>query len=93
MIDVPAVGEEAVVFVRFEERSGSWQTHYYQHNAIENALEAVATGKQRVLATLVPGTGKAAIAFQLAKVRTLVSFLPDPDAAKCLAPHLADRER
>src|SRR6185437_3428863 len=35
--------------VPFEERGGTWQTRYYQHNAIENALEAIAAGKQRIL--------------------------------------------
>ncbi|MGY3547095.1 EcoAI/FtnUII family type I restriction enzme subunit R [Bradyrhizobium sp. USDA 4469] len=52
--------------VPFEERGGAWQTRYYQHNAIENALEAVAAGKQRILLTLATGTGKTAIAFQVA---------------------------
>ncbi|WP_448041392.1 EcoAI/FtnUII family type I restriction enzme subunit R [Bradyrhizobium liaoningense] len=52
--------------VPFEERGGAWQTRYYQHNAIENALEAIATGKQRILLTLATGTGKTAIAFQIA---------------------------
>ncbi|MGY3496764.1 EcoAI/FtnUII family type I restriction enzme subunit R [Bradyrhizobium sp. USDA 4502] len=52
--------------VPFEERGGAWQTRYYQHNAIENALEAVAVGKQRILLTLATGTGKTAIAFQIA---------------------------
>jgi type I restriction enzyme R subunit len=52
--------------VPFEERGGTWQTRYYQHNAIENALEAVAASKQRILLTLATGTGKTAIAFQIA---------------------------
>jgi type I restriction enzyme, R subunit len=52
--------------VPFEERGGTWQTRYYQHNAIENTLEAIATGKQRILLTLATGTGKTAIAFQIA---------------------------
>ena len=39
---------------------------YYQHNAIENALEAIAAGKKRILLTLATGTGKTAIAFQIA---------------------------
>ena len=45
---------------------GTWQTRYYQHNAIENALEAIAAGRQRILLTLATGTGKTAIAFQIA---------------------------
>jgi type I restriction enzyme R subunit len=52
--------------VPFEERGGTWQTRYYQHNAIEHALEAIAVGRQRILLTLATGTGKTAIAFQIA---------------------------
>ncbi|CAN7193970.1 EcoAI/FtnUII family type I restriction enzme subunit R [Mesorhizobium sp. LjRoot246] len=48
------------------ETSGKWDTRYYQHNAIENVLEAVAAGGQRILLTLATGTGKTAIAFQIA---------------------------
>jgi type I restriction enzyme R subunit len=39
---------------------------YYQHNAIDNALAAIAAGKQRILLTLATGTGKTTIAFQIA---------------------------
>ncbi|MGH6969940.1 MAG: DEAD/DEAH box helicase family protein, partial [Stellaceae bacterium] len=52
--------------VPFEERGGTWQTRYYQHNAIENTLAAIAAGQQRILLTLATGTGKTAIAFQIA---------------------------
>ena len=52
--------------VPFDDRGGTWQTRYYQHNAIENALEAIAKGSQRILLTLATGTGKTAIAFQVA---------------------------
>jgi len=52
--------------IPFEERGGTWQTRYYQHNAIENTLEAIADGQQRILLTLATGTGKTAIAFQIA---------------------------
>ena len=48
------------------EASGKWETRYYQHNAIENALEAIAAGQQRILLTLATGTGKTAISFQIA---------------------------
>ncbi|HLH97203.1 MAG TPA: DEAD/DEAH box helicase family protein [Xanthobacteraceae bacterium] len=57
---------ERFAAVPFEERGSTWQTRYYQHNAIENALEAIAAGKQRILLTLATGTGKTAIAFQIA---------------------------
>ncbi len=47
-------------------KGGKWEPRYYQHNAIENALEAIAAGKQRILLTLATGTGKTSIAFQIA---------------------------
>ncbi|MGH6795740.1 MAG: EcoAI/FtnUII family type I restriction enzme subunit R, partial [Methylocella sp.] len=49
----------------FEDKGGTWQARYYQHNAIENALEAIADGRKRILLTLATGTGKTLIAFQL----------------------------
>jgi len=52
--------------VPFEERGGTWQPRYYQENAITNTLEAIAKGQQRILLTLATGTGKTAIAFQIA---------------------------
>ena len=50
----------------FEDKSGTWQARYYQHNAITNALEAIAAGQDRILLTLATGTGKTCIAFQIA---------------------------
>ncbi|WML90573.1 DEAD/DEAH box helicase family protein [Thiothrix lacustris] len=52
--------------IPFEDKSGSWQPRYYQHNAIEATLEALINGKDRILLTLATGTGKTAIAFQIA---------------------------
>ena len=51
--------------VPFEDKGGTWQARYYQHNAIENTLEAIANGRKRILLTLATGTGKTFIAFQL----------------------------
>lgn len=48
------------------ECKGDWQPRYYQENAINNALESIAAGKQRILLTLATGTGKTCIAFQTA---------------------------
>ena len=62
----PNAWRDRFAAVPFEERGGNWEPRYYQHNAIENALEAIATGKQRILLTLATGTGKTAIAFQIA---------------------------
>ena len=52
--------------VPFEDKGGSWEARYYQHNAINQALEAIADGRDRILLTLATGTGKTFIAFQLA---------------------------
>lgn len=52
--------------VPFEDRGGCWQPRYYQDVAIQRVLEAIAGGRNRILLTLATGTGKTAIAFQLA---------------------------
>jgi len=52
--------------VPFHDNGGQWQARYYQHNAINQTLEAIAAGKDRILLTLATGTGKTAIAFHLA---------------------------
>ena len=52
--------------VPFEDKGGFWQPRYYQHNAINQTLEAIAAGRERILLTLATGTGKTAIAFQIA---------------------------
>lgn len=57
---------ERFASVPFEDKSGSWQLRYYQEIAVRNTLEAVAKNQQRILLTLATGTGKTAIAFQIA---------------------------
>jgi len=52
--------------VPYEDKSGTWELRYYQEIAVKNALEAIAQNKQRILLTLATGTGKTAIAFQIA---------------------------
>lgn len=52
--------------IPFEDKGGSWEARYYQHNAINQALEAITEGRDRILLTLATGTGKTFIAFQLA---------------------------
>ena len=52
--------------VPFEDKGGAWQPRYYQDIAIQRALEAIAEGRDRILLTLATGTGKTAIAFQIA---------------------------
>ncbi|MBN4078180.1 DEAD/DEAH box helicase family protein [Nitrospina gracilis] len=52
--------------IPFEDKGGQWQARYYQHNAINKTLETITEGCDRILLTLATGTGKTAIAFQLA---------------------------
>ncbi len=61
-----AAWRERLFSIPFEDRSGTWQPRYYQENAIAKTIEAVADGKDRILLTLATGTGKTAIAFQIA---------------------------
>jgi len=52
--------------IPFEDKSGAWELRYYQEIAINRTLEALAKNKKRILLTLATGTGKTAIAFQIA---------------------------
>ncbi len=52
--------------IPFEDKSGTWQPRYYQEIAVNNTLEAISSNKDRILLTLATGTGKTAIAFQIA---------------------------
>src|SRR5258708_1608010 len=64
----PNAWRERFAQVPFEDRSGSWDVRYYQDTAIQRVLDAVADSeaRQRILLTLATGTGKTAIAFQIA---------------------------
>jgi type I restriction enzyme R subunit len=68
------------------ECKGDWKPRYYQENAINNTLEAIAHGKQRILLTLATGTGKTCIAFQAAwklfHSRWSLTAQTNPEAAK-----------
>ncbi|MFW9612571.1 MAG: EcoAI/FtnUII family type I restriction enzme subunit R [Macellibacteroides fermentans] len=57
---------ERFAAVPFEDKSGSWQLRYYQEIAVKNTLEVIANNRDRILLTLATGTGKTAIAFQIA---------------------------
>lgn len=57
---------EKFATIPFEDKSGTWQLRYYQEIAVKNTLEALANNKERILLTLATGTGKTAIAFQIA---------------------------
>ncbi len=51
--------------IPFEDKGGSKPPHYYQVNAVEKTLDAIAAGQKRILLTLATGTGKTFIAFQI----------------------------
>ncbi len=52
--------------IPFEDVGGTKGARYYQEIAVNNTLEAVANGADRILITLATGTGKTFIAFQIA---------------------------
>lgn len=52
--------------IPYEDKGGQWPPRYYQDIAIRRVLEAIAQGRNRILLTLATGTGKTAIAFQIA---------------------------
>ena len=52
--------------VPYENIFGDAQQRYYQDIAVNKVMDAVANNKQRILLTLATGTGKTAIAFQIA---------------------------
>lgn len=62
----PNAWRDRFAAIPFIEKGGGWSVRYYQHNAANRALEAVAAGKPRILLTLATGTGKTTIAFQIA---------------------------
>jgi len=57
---------ERFASVPFEDKGGTWEVRYYQEIAINRTLEAIANNEKRILLTLATGTGKTAIAFQIA---------------------------
>lgn len=83
--DYKKVWRERFAAIPFELK-GDWQPRYYQENAINNALEAIAGGKQRILLTLATGTGKTCIAFQTAwklfQSRWSLTAQKNPELAK-----------
>lgn len=52
--------------VPYETSGGRFEPRYYQDNAIRRTLEAISDNRDRILLTLATGTGKTAIAFQIA---------------------------
>lgn len=57
-------GEEIVLEDYYDDGSGK-QPRYYQVNAVNAAMEAIATGQNRILLVMATGTGKTYTAFQI----------------------------
>lgn len=57
-------GEEIVLEDYYDDGSGK-QPRYYQVNAVNSAMEAIATGQNRILLVMATGTGKTYTAFQI----------------------------
>ncbi|MGB7402818.1 MAG: DEAD/DEAH box helicase family protein [Arcobacter sp.] len=51
--------------IPLNDKGGTWYPRYYQNNAINKTLEAIAQDKKKILLTLATGTGKTDIAFQI----------------------------
>ena len=58
-------GEESVVLEDYFDDGGDKTPRYYQVNAINAAIEAIAKGRDRVLLVMATGTGKTYTAFQI----------------------------
>lgn len=52
--------------VLYEDGGSGKRPRYYQENAVQNTMDAIAEEKNRILLTLATGTGKTFIAFQIA---------------------------
>jgi type I restriction enzyme R subunit len=64
--EITALWRDKFSDIPFEDKSGTWQPRYYQEIAVNRTLETIAKGEDRILLTLATGTGKTAIAFQIA---------------------------
>jgi type I restriction enzyme R subunit len=60
-----APAEEAIVLQNYFEDGGGKEPRYYQAIAINRAIEAIATGQDRILLVMATGTGKTYTAFQI----------------------------
>lgn len=66
LVTEASVWEQRFYDIPFETKGGLWEPRYYQQNAINAVMKAVAQDQKRMLLTLATGTGKTAIAFQIA---------------------------
>jgi type I restriction enzyme R subunit len=62
----PDTWRDRFAAIPYPDKSGTWDLRFYQELAVNRVLEAIETGRDRVLLTLATGTGKTSIAFQIA---------------------------
>jgi type I restriction enzyme R subunit len=62
MLSDDTAAEQILTPINFSLKQGE---RYYQQIAINNAVEAIITGKRRILLTMATGTGKTPVAFQI----------------------------
>src|SRR5262249_28630687 len=60
-----ASAQEKIVLQPFHDDGSGKEPRYYQRNAINAAVEAIAGGRDRVLLVMATGTGKTYTAFQI----------------------------
>jgi type I restriction enzyme, R subunit len=78
-----APGVESVITQDYYSNAGDKVPRYYQLNAINRVIEAIAKGQNRILLVMATGTGKTYTAFQIiwrlwkAKVKKRILFLAD----------------
>lgn len=73
------------------DRSAGYGPRYYQENAANAALEAIANNEQRILLTLATGTGKTFIAFQVVWKLYNAKWNKHGDGRRPRVLYLADR--
>jgi len=75
--------EEAVILQDYHDDGSGKEPRYYQRNAVNAAIEAIAKGQSRILLVMATGTGKTYTAFQIiwrlwkAKRKKRILFLAD----------------
>jgi len=95
--DYTLIWRQRFAAIPFETKGGGWLPRYYQENAINHVLESIAKGETRILLTLATGTGKTAIAFQVAwklfysRWRLKSQKAPDTELRRPRILFLADR--
>nr|WP_294425667.1 DEAD/DEAH box helicase family protein [uncultured Treponema sp.] len=63
--DVPLLYDEKLLNTPFYSGAGCYPPRYYQRNAVNRTLEAIANHQDRILIAMATGTGKTYTAFQL----------------------------